>query len=522
MNIFNHLPALALAVPMLGAFASPVVNFVGGRKARSCWLLGISALVTLIVFALLCRVCALGTQIYVMGADSWNLALPSGFAIPVRIVIEVDAFNAVLAFAAALSSFAGAVYGIKFVEKFTGLAYYSSLYLLLTVGTLGMILTGDLFNFFVFMEIASVASFGLIAFWRDRAESVEASFKYMLVSQMSAMLILMALAFIYGRYGVLNMAGFSRVVQTDLISKVTLIFILVALGMKCGAFPMHMWMPDSYAEAPASVTVLLVATSQASLVVLLRFCFTLYGTAMGMAVVPWALIIMGCLSMFCGVSMAVVQHEVKRLMGYHSVSQVGYMLTAFGVGLLALGDADAMKAWGMTAIEGGVFHMINYMLYKGLLFLCAGALYYAVGSRDLDKMGGLARKMPYTAGMFLVAAAAISGMPPFNGFVSKWMIYESVYAVHPILMVVALATSVLTLASFVKVYQAAFLGASRAALSSVREVPRAMLVGMAVLCAAILLLSFFPSWSVETLVRPAAEALVNRAAYQAAVLGGAL
>lgn len=162
------------------------------------------------------------------------------------------------------------------------------------------------------------------------------------------------------------------------------------------------------------------------------------------------------------------------------------------------------------------------MLYKGLLFLCAGALYYAVGSRDLDKMGGLARKMPVTSALFLIAAAAIAGLPPFNGFVSKWMIYESVFAVHPFIMVVALATSVLTLASFVKVYQAAFLGPERPALAGVREVPCEMLAGMVLLTVMILVFSLFPSWTVNTLVRPAAEALVNKASYAAAVMGGAL
>lgn len=521
MNLMNHLPALALAVPLLAAFATPLVAVVSPR-GRNTWVTVISLLVTLIVFALLCRVISSGTQIYVMGAPSWNISLPSGFSIPVRIILEVDAFNALVAFIASLSSLAGAFYGLKFLKKFTGLEFYSALYLLLTVGTLGMILTGDLFNFFVFLEVSSVASFGLIAYWRDRPEAVEASFKYMFVSQLAAQMVLISLAFIYGRYGVLNMAAFSTRVQPDLVSKVVLVFLLVALGMKCGAFPMHMWMPDVYAEAPSSVTVLLVAMSQASLLVLCRFCFTLYGTAMGTAVIPWALIIMGCLSMFGGVSMAVVQHEIKRLMGYHSVSQVGYMLTAFGVGLLALGDKGAMSAYGLTAVTGGVYHMINYILYKGLLFLCAGALYMAVGSRDLDKMGGLARRMPLTSALFLIAAAAISGLPPFNGFASKWMIYESIYAVHPFLMVVALVSSVLTLASFVKVYQTAFLGPERPQFAEVREVPKSMIAGMVVLAVAILVFSLFPSWTVNTLVRPAAEALVNKASYGAAVMGGVL
>ena len=235
MNLMNHLPALALAVPLLAAFATPLVAAIS-PKARNIWVTCVSALVSLIVFGILYRVLTMGTQIYVMGAPSWNISLPSGFAIPVRIILEVDAFNALVAFIASLSALAGAVYGLKFVRKFTGLEFYSALYFLLTAGTLGMIMTGDLFNFFVFLEISSVASFGLIAFWRDRPEAVEASYKYMLVSQLAAQLVLVALAFIYGRYGVLNMAAFSTVVQPDLISKVVLVFLLVALAMKCGSF----------------------------------------------------------------------------------------------------------------------------------------------------------------------------------------------------------------------------------------------------------------------------------------------
>jgi multicomponent Na+:H+ antiporter subunit D len=207
-------------------------------------------------------------------------------------------------------------------------------------------------------------------------------------------------------------------------------------------------------------------------------------------------------------------------MGYHSISQVGYMLLAMGVGLLALGNQNDMAAYGFTAIKGGLFHVVNYSFYKGLLFLCAGSLYYATGTRDLDKMGGLARNMPWTAGMFVIAAAAISGLPPFNGFVSKWMIYESSFVVHPILPAIAMITSVLTLASFAKVFQSAFLGPAKAKFVAVREVPYGMLAGMAVLTVMILLLSLFPGWFTSNLFENAARALVNQQDYIRAVMGG--
>jgi multicomponent Na+:H+ antiporter subunit D len=279
-------------------------------------------------------------------------------------------------------------------------------------------------------------------------------------------------------------------------------------------------MPDAYAEAPSGVTCLLVTVSQASFYGLIRVCYSLFPGLAGGGMVGWILIVLGCMSMFFGVLMAVVQHEIKRLMGYHSISQVGYMLLAMGVGLLALGNGESMTEYGLTAMKGGLFHVVNYSFYKALLFLCAGALYYATGTRDLDKMGGLARNMPWTAGMFVVAAAAISGLPPFNGFMSKWMIYESTFAVHPILPAVAMITSVLTLASFAKVFQAAFLGPAKANLVAVREVPACMLAGMALLTVMTVLLTLFPGWFTSNLFEKAAEALLNQRDYIRAVLGG--
>ncbi len=521
MNWQEHLPALILAIPLLGAFATPLFS-LGGKTLRNVWMVSISFLTLVLAFFIWKYVGANGVMVYVMGAEKATLALPSGMTYPVRIILEIDGMSAFMALAGSIVSFAGAVYSVQFMDRFTGMNRFTSLYFLLTAGMLGLMITGDLFNFFVFLEIASVASFGLIAFWRDKPEAIEASFKYMLISQLSAMMVLIAIGTLYGRYNVLNMAGVASMLHLGFAEKFVLAFLVVALATKCGTFPMHMWMPDAYAEAPAGVTCLLVAVSQASLYGLMRVCFSLYGATIGSTFIPWVIVIFGTASMFFGVSMAVVQHEVKRLMGYHSISQVGYMLLGLGVGLLALGNPQAMADYGFTAIKGGVYHIFNYTMYKALLFLTAGALYYATGTRDLDKLGGLARKMPYATFMFAIAAAAISGLPPFNGFVSKLLIYESVFAVHPFFTVAALVTSILTLASFVKVFQTAFLGPEKACFATVKEVPTSMIMGMAILTLAIVLLTLFPTWVLSNLVEPAAKALVDQGGYIGAIMGGGL
>ncbi len=521
MNWNDHLPALLLAVPLFGAFMAPIVCLFG-KTLRNVLLIGISFVTMLVALLLWRNVLVGGIAVYVMGGESFNLTLPSGMALPIRIIMEVDAFSAFMVVCGSIASFAGALFSTNYMEKFTGIGRFVSLYFLLTVGMLGMMITGDFFNFFIFIEIASIASFGLVAFWRDKPEAVEAGLKYALVSQVGSMIFLIAAGSLYGKYNALNMAAIGSMLQFGVMEKLALVFIVGTLAMKCGSFPMHMWLPDAYAEAPSGVSCLLVAVSQASLYGLMRVCFSLYGINLGGSFIPWMIISMGLASMFFGVTMAVVQHEIKRLIGYHSVSQVGYMLLGLGVGLLVLTDARGMAEYGFTAMKGGIFHIFNYTMYKGLLFLAAGAIYYATGKRDLNEMGGLARRMPFTTAMFVIAAAAISGLPPFNGFVSKLLIYESVFAVHPALTVVALLTSVLTLASFVKVFQTAFLGPEKSVFTGVREVPSGMLFGMGVLTLAVLGATLFPSWTLSNLVEPAAKALVDQAGYIGAVMGGGL
>ncbi|MCL1875988.1 MAG: NADH:ubiquinone oxidoreductase [Synergistaceae bacterium] len=515
----QHLPALLLALPIGGAFLAPLACSLG-KKLRNIFYLTVSLLTLICAVMIFLETSAGKILVYVMGAENFALTLPSGMAFPVRIILEMDAFSGLMVLCVAIASFAGALFSVNYMDKFSGLKRFISLYFLLVLGALGMCATGDLFNFFVFVEISSIASYGLAAFWRDKPESIEASFKYMMLSQVGALLLLVAVGTLYGKYNAINIGALASMLQTGVLEKIVLAMFIAILAFKCGAFPMHAWLPDVYSEAPSGVTCLLVSVSQASFYGLMRICFTLYGTNPANVTAAWILITLGCASMFFGVMMAVIQHDVKRLMGYHSISQVGYMLLAMGVGLYTLSDAVLLAEYGFTAMKGGIFHLFNYSMFKGLLFLTAGALYYATGTRDLDKMGGLARSMPWTTVMFMIGAAAISGLPPFSGFASKWLIYESSFAIHPILPVVALLTSILTLASFVKVFQTAFLGASKISLAPVREVPVGMLCGMGLLSILILFVSFFPNIFVSGVADPSASGLIDQAGYINAVLGG--
>jgi len=191
------------------------------------------------------------------------------------------------------------------------------------------------------------------------------------------------------------------------------------------------------------------------------------------------------------------------------------------VGVAVLGDPQAVASYGREAVAGGLFHVINHAFFKGLLLLTGEALFFRLGTRDLNQMGGMGRNMKWTCAFFLIGALAISGVPPFNGFASKLMIYEASYQLNPMLTIIAMMVSIMTLASFTKVFQAAFTGPELPEYEHVREVPLPMIVGMGILAGATLFFSLFPQAVVNTIIYPAADALLDQVGYIGAVMGGA-
>jgi multicomponent Na+:H+ antiporter subunit D len=520
MDIMTHAPILLVGVPLLGAFALPLIARLGER-ARNWFAILILTLTSALAFYVAISVFQSGLRVYVLGGQNFGFTLPSGYFFPIRIILEVDGMSAFMVLIIAITTLLGAIYSTAFIQNHSGLDKYYALLLLLTAAMYGMVVTGDAFNFFVFLEITSIAATGLVAFRTGRVESSEAAFKMMVLYNIGGLLVLLAVAILYGQYGALNFAYLAKLINYSLLDMIALGLFVLALAMKAGAVPMHMWIADAYPAAPSPITMVMVANSQIGLYGLYRICFTLYGLKLNTAMVGWIIIVFGLLSMFIGVTMALIQKDIKRLMAFHAISQTGYMLLGVGVGLACLGT-PALNDYGLTAMKGGIFHIINHALYKGLLFLTAGAIFYRTGTRDLDKLGGLAHNMRWTAIFFIIGAASIAGLPPFNGFASKLIIYESVFKFSPILSVIAMIVSILTLASFIKVFQSAFLGPRLAAYKEVREVPKSMMLAMGTLATLIVLFGLFPDLVVKYIVSPAAQALVNQAQYIEAILGTGL
>jgi len=514
--VLLHAPALCIAIPLLFAFIVPLAEKLGSKVRNAFVLLGFLAALSVILL-LAQNVLETGTLAYTMGADSSGITLPSGLRLPVRIILEVDALSVLMASMAGVVGLLAAVYSFGFM-KGTGLGKFYSLFFVMFAGLMGLFLTGDIFTMFVFFEIFAIASVALVAYWFNKKEAVEASFKYLVVSSVASLFLLFSIGLLYGQFGLLNIAGLAVSIDLSLVSLIALGLLVVAFAMKAGAAPMHQWLPDAYGESPTPVTILLGIGTLSSLYALLRITFSLFGSYPLIPIVAWFFIFIGLVSMLIGVMMALKQDDIKRLIAFTAVSQTGFILLAMGVGLTSLNSPGLFSLFGENALRGGLFHLFNHGLYEALLFMAAGAIVFATGTRKLSEMSGLAKKMPYTTVFFLLGAMAIAGIPPLNGFASKILIYESVYYFNPLLTVLALVVSVLTLVPFIKAFSAAFLGPQTLDLKKVKEVPKTMLFGMLVLTIIVILIGLFPQIVLDYLISPAVDAISNQAGFVEVIL----
>lgn len=521
-TLITHAPILIIAVPLLTAFIIPLLDKIN-KKGRDIITLCAVVFTLILVIILTQDVLETGMRIYTLGGDDANMALPSGYHVPVRITLVIDALSVFMVLISSLISFVGLLYSFSHVKE-EGAGKFYTLFLLMLVGMLGMEMTGDLFNLFVFLEILSISSAALIAFHVRKGQPIEASIKFIIISSLAALFVLFAIGLLYGEYNLLNMGALANEITSHtggltLLSQLAFILLLASFLLKAGSAPMHMWLPDSYGEAPGAISMFLVAGTQASLYALLRIIFTLYNTAIDASIIGGLIIILGLVSIFIGVTMALIQIDLKRLIGYAAVAEVGYIFLAVGVGFFELGQGE-LSAYGLKALQGGLFHIFNDVLDIGLLFLVTGAIIYMTKETNLNKLGGLARSMKYSCFFFLIGLVAVAGLPPLNGFASKILIYEAIYKVSPLLTIIAILASIFILAIFVKIFYSVFMGPKLSGLSTLSEAPRLMLASMAILSGVMIFFGLFPDYVVDTLVTPAVNALVDNFGYITAIMGG--
>ena len=463
-DVYSHFPVLAVMCYFVGAF---IVTLIGKRRAARNVVAGLTVLISLALLACLVLPVMVDGEIVTYWMGDWEPQ--AGYAI--GIAIEVDALSLFFGLLAAIAVALAGFYSFKYITQDDANGPFFTLFLMLSGGVMGILLSGDLFNIYVMLEVMTFAAVGLTAFRTWNPNAREAAFKYLVVGSIGSTCILLGISLVYAQCHTLNLAQISAILPGKLNATTIFAFALLFTGFGCKSFmfPFQPIAADAHGAAPSSVSVLISGVfTKTGVYGIIRVSYFLFRT-MGLTSMQTMVVFIGCLSMFVCVTMALNQHDFKRLLAFHSISQIGYILTALG---LCTG----------IGIAGGLYHAINHTLFKGLLFLVAGSVLYGTGTTYLEKLGGLARKMPQTAALFLVGAFSISGIPPFNGFASKWMIYQATFEKaaetgsigYALVTVVCVVTSVLTLASFVKVGQSVFFGQLPPEYENVKETPLSM------------------------------------------------
>jgi hydrogenase-4 component B len=421
-------------------------------------------------------------------------------------MVRLDALSGFFLCVIGVVSFAVGVYGRSYVRGFEHgrdplppLGGFAGLFL---AGMLLVVLADDAFLFMVAWELMSLSSYFLVAFHHDQAANRRAAFLYLLMAHIGGLSILLG-------FGVLASFGggfaFDAMRGAELPfgwASVAFVLAFAGFGMKAGLVPLHVWLPEAHPVAPSHISALMSAVMlKVAVYGFIRVVFDLVGQfhwQWGVTV-----LVIGSISALLGVLYALMQHDLKRLLAYHSVENIGIIFIGLGMALLFLAADHVLL--GTVAFVAALYHTINHALFKGLLFLGAGAIQHSANERDLEKMGGLLRRMPWTGLFFLIGCISISALPPFNGFVSEWLTFQAALQAWQLdsgvlrsLVAIAAAmlalTGALAAACFVKVYGVAFLGRARSRhVRRARPVPLSMLAGQGVLALPCLLLGVLPT-----------------------------
>ena len=481
-----HLPILIVVCPMVAALIAPLVGRVSARLAR-----GLTVAAPAV--ALGCAVMALRTA---LDSGPWHYHL-GGWAPPWGIEYVVDPLGGGMAVLVALLATLVAIYAGSYVRSLSPrrTTVFNSLFLLLTSGLLGITLTGDLFNLYVFLEISSLSAYGLLASGGERA--VVATFRYLLIGTIAASFYLMGLGYLYALTGTVNIADLAMLLPaagSGSAMTVGMVLIVVGLAIKMAVFPLHGWMPDAYSYAPPPVTMFIAAVmSKVSAYALIRVLFFVLprtdAVTTSLSILSWV----AAGGVLAGSVLALAQTDVRRMLAYSSVGQMGYVVLGLSIGNAA-------------ALTGALLHITAHAVAKACLFGAVGSLSRETAVADVAGFAGASRRAPLAMAAFTVAALSLVGIPPTAGFFSKWFLLRGALEADAWLFaVVLLVSSLLSAVYFFRIIEQIYFvdpGAAEAERSPRR--PALGLLGPVItLGAAVLLVGLFNGRLVTTVIRHA-------------------
>jgi len=434
------------------------------------------------------------------------VALPVGLPwLPMH--LRLDGLGAFFLLTIGALLLAVSIYSIGYVKEYTTRKGFAALGIfmgLFVAGMQGIVLADDAFTFMLFWELMSVSSYFFVTFEHEHEANRKAGYVYLIMAHVSGLLIMGSFATLYASAGSFEFSALRAAELTPFWASAGFLLAAFGFGMKAGVVPMHVWLPEAHPVAPSNASSLMSGIMiKVAIFGFIRVVWDLIGT--GDFQWWWGTLILlaGSSSAVTGVLLALQQHDLKRLLAYHSVENIGIILIGLGLGMIfSYYGHPVLAALGLIA---GLYHTINHALFKGLLFMGAGAVLHATGTRNMEKMGGLIHRMPLTSVVFLVACISISALPPFNGFVSEWLTFQAALLAPKlegslIPMLIPFSAAMLALAGalaatcFVKVYGIVFLGLPRSpAAEDAHEVDGWMKVGMVIPAVLCLLLGLLPT-----------------------------
>ena len=474
----------AMAILLAGAVAVLLLSRVGRNRS----VLGAGAVVVAAVVG-----CIPAIQVLLGGpVEQFHFPWPVPFG---EFFIELDPLSAWFLVPTLLLSALSAIYGVGYLRPWRGkrsLGPVWFFYCLLVLGMVFVLLARNAVLFLVAWELMAVASFFLVTFEHERQSVREAGWIYFVATHLGTAFLLAFFFLLAHETGSMDFTVWAaQGIHTQGLAGVLFLLAVIGFGTKAGFMPLHVWLPEAHPAAPSHVSALMSGVMIKTGIYGLIRAFTFLGTP------PlwwgWALVAIGLSSGVLGVLFALAQHDLKRLLAYHSVENIGIIALGLGVGLLGLSTGSAVLM--VLGFGGGLLHVLNHALFKGLLFLGAGSVVHSTGTREIDHLGGLLKRMPWTAAAFLVGAVAISGLPPLNGFLSEFLIFLGAFkggistsgpVAVPLLVVIAGLALIggLAVACFTKAFGIVFLGEARSEhVSRAHEVDWTMRLPMLILAA---------------------------------------
>ena len=487
-----------------------VLAIAGARERRTGTLVYAVTLVATALALLL----ALGTLL--AGVPALRLTLPIGLPW-LGAHFRLDALSAFFLVVINLGGAMASLYGLGYGAHEEAPARVLPFFAAFLAGMNLVLLAADAFTFLFSWEFMSLASWALVMAHHRRSGNAAAGYLYLLMASFGTLALILAFGLLAGPAGGYEFAAMRTVAPSALMGTAVLALALIGAGSKAGIVPLHAWLPLAHPAAPSHVSALMSGVmTKVAVYGFVRLVFDLVGTPLWW----WGAIVafIGGVTAVIGVLHALMEHDLKRLLAYHTVENIGIIF--IGLGLAAAFTANHMQAAAALALTAALFHVFNHSVFKSLLFFGAGAVLGATGERDMERLGGLIHRMPHTAFVFLVGSAAISALPPFNGFVSEWLTFQAIllspalpqwllkFLVPAVGALLALSAA-LAAACFVKAFGVTFLGRPRSdAARAAQETDRFSLAAMFTLAALCLIAGVLPGYFIDALA-PVAQALAG-------------